>query len=113
MLNEYDLVCLIYTINGTKILSFSVAAIKLTSNVIFSSSVKAISLGSVYLGGKRDVTALGWGWTTNPEVISNRLMYFNTKTIDFAQCRDSHKNGNLAFVHPSTICTQGAKGVGT
>lgn len=67
-----------------------VAVIRLSSKVTYNRRVSAVGLDNGYVGANASAVLSGWGTTSYPGSIPDRLQYINLTTISYSDCRSRH-----------------------
>lgn len=81
--------------------------------ITFNTLVRAITLGSSFVGGGVSSQVSGWGQTSHPGTAATNLQFITVPTLTNADCRNRHSTTNAARVFDNTICTFLRSGVGT
>ncbi|XP_055622122.1 chymotrypsin-1-like [Toxorhynchites rutilus septentrionalis] len=89
-----------------------ISLLHVASQIVFTSKVGQIPLGSEFIQQPLTAQASGWGQTSHPGSLAGHLQFVNVTIISLDECRERQVFGNDAFVHENTICTSSPQGIG-
>lgn len=96
-------------------LANDLSVVKTATKLIFNKQVKAIPLGSTYVGGGVKAIMTGWGSTSSSGIgyPPNHLQQLKTKTLSNSECRSRFKRRDFKTrIVRQKICTLVRKGFG-
>ncbi|KAK4873158.1 hypothetical protein RN001_015187 [Aquatica leii] len=88
-----------------------IAVIKVTSSIEFTTFVQAIVIDDSFIAAGTECVFSGWGYTSNPGLYSNDLLYYNASVVELNVCKEVFAQETYPVVD-SNICAVATYGVG-
>lgn len=93
-------------------LAFDISLLRTAAEIIQSSTVGFLPLGSDFIATAPGALTSGWGQTSHPGSAANELQFLRVDVITNEECRSRLSATNAARIGDSTVCVSSPSGQG-